>query len=206
MEKMNKYIIAFRENKILIENPGENEKDPLLLISFLGQLGRALSPDCKGKISPDLEKEILDSLVPWSIEEFGLGKTWLAVYDNPERFLAKTDLDLFVDQICLYMDPGIIDEIKDRDGRDDFWIKNNFEITKVLSPIDKEEFSKISYNLLSSKVPLGPEKMAVLEWFLQNKQYLKVPETIPSKESLCVLLDYVDYPVNSSTDILRYIA
>lgn len=48
--------------------------------------------------------------------------------------------------------------------------------------------------------------MAILEWFLQDKQYLKIPETIPSKESLCVLLDYIDYPVNSSTDILRYIA
>ena len=203
---MNKYIIAFREGKILVDNPGKNEKDPLLLISFLGQLGRALSPDVKGLIRPETEREILDSLVPWATEEFGLGKKWLTVYDNPETVLAKTDFELRVDQICLYMEPGLIEEIKARDGEENFWTINHFEITKVLEPIGIGGFSKISRDLLASKVPLGPEKMEVLTWFLENKKYLSIPEEIPVKETLCMLLDYVDYPVNSSTDILRYIA
>ena len=203
---INKHIIAFREGKLLIEKPGENEKDPLLLISFLGQLGKALSPDCKGKISQELEKEILDSLVSWAVPNFGLGKTWLTVYDDPQTVLSKTDFELKCDQFLLYLAPDMIEEIKSRDGKDNFWSVNHFKISEVLEPIGTEDFSKISYDLLSSKVPLGPEKETVLRWFLENREYLKVPEEVPSKETLCMLLDYIDYPITSSTDILRYVA
>jgi hypothetical protein len=202
--RTNEYIIAFKENKILVKNPGNNEKDPLLLISFLGQLGRALSPDVKGIITSEEEKEILDSITPWAVETFGLGKRWLTVYDNPELLLAKTPEELREDQISLYLSPEVIKEIKNRDGEDDFWTINNYKIIKVLEPIDKYSFGDISRNLLSSTIPLGPEKMESLSWFLENPEYLIVPGSIPVKENLCRVLDYMpDYKV-SSTDILRY--
>ena len=206
MKTMNKHIIAFRENKILVENPGNNEKDPLLLISFLGQLGVALSPRVKGIITPETEKEILDALTPWAVETYGLGVRWLTVYDNPEHLIAKTPEELLVDQISLYLEPELIESIKERDGEENFWVTNNFEITRVLEPISYDGFMEISKNLMGSKTPLGPERLEVLEWFLDNPEYIKIPENIPVKETLCRVLDTGEYSVNSPTDILRYLS
>lgn len=201
---MNKHIIAFRERKILIENPGENEKDPLILISLLGQIGAALSPEVKGKITPETEKEIVDALTPWAVKTFGLGKKWLAVYDDPQLLLAKTPEELFIDQICLYMCPSVIEDIKKRDGVSDFWTINGYKIKKVLEPVGKEEFSNISKTIMESKVALGPERTEILSWFLSNPEYLRFPEEIPVKETLCQVLLHHSYPINSSTDILRF--
>jgi hypothetical protein len=204
MSEMNKHIIAFRERKILIENPGENQKDPIILISLLGQIGAALSPEVKGKITPEIEKEIVDALTPWAVKTFGLGKKWLSVYDDPQLLLAKTPEDLLVDQICLYMWPSVIEEIKERDGVSDFWTINGYRIKKVLEPIGKEEFSEMSKTLMESKVALGPERSEVLDWFLENPEYLRFPGEIPMKETLCRVLLYYPYPVSSPTDILRF--
>jgi hypothetical protein len=201
---MNKHIIAFRERKILVENPGENQKDPIILISLLGQLGAALSPEVKGKITPETEKEIVDSLTPWAVKTFGLGKKWLAVYDDPQLLIAKTPEELLADQVSLYMCPSVIDEIKERDGVSDFWTINGYKIKKVLEPIGKEEFSGMSKALMESKVALGPEKSEILDWFLGNPEYLRFPEEIPMKETLCKVLLYHPFPVSSPTDVLRF--
>ena len=204
---MNKDIIAFKYGKLVIENPSSNGRVPILLINFLGSLGRALSPLFIGKISPEEERRILDNLIPWATETYGLDKKWKTVYDSPEVVLRKSDLELRIDQCFLYIEPKVLEVIKKRDGEDNFWTEHNYEITDILLPISDSELSSISEDLISLQRPLSLEQREILKWFTENREYLKLPEVIGMKETLCFLLkNGIDCKLDTANDVLRYMA
>jgi hypothetical protein len=89
-----------------------------------------------------------------------------------------------------------------------------FEATKFreLDLVTELQFDGVFNSLLSSRDSLSDEDKGYIEWFIKNRPELDIPDTIPFKETMCIVaglflkkeLD-IEPLVKTATDVLRII-
>lgn len=213
---INEQLIAFRRGKLLVRSTNiilsENIDDRTrLLYSFIQELGNCgyyLSPEIIAKISEKEIKDAYKTIIPYLSEKYHLeyGKDFTPLYPGfPDQVISKSELELIFDQDLVYS--GNYDEFiklnpwySDVDMEE---IKNSPE--KEIKLITQEEFDKILPRIVSSNGSLMDETKEELSWLLSNYPNTKLPDKIPFKETLCIVMDHrVDYKARTINDILRY--
>lgn len=205
---MNKYLVLLkRENKLLVENSKSGHPEPILLKGVLGNCGYMLGKSLDGKISPDLELEILGNLKDTLEKEFGTGQIWKSVYFDPTQM--PDQITQWADQMELYANPE--ETLKEIHGRQDiadqeFWCRNSYAGKNITLEIGSEEDLKktLSYILLSP-IPPSNEDALFLDWALSSGVELEWPSEIKCKEILCRCLakGYGQSFVSGINDYLR---
>lgn len=199
---MNIFIATlFKERAIYIDEnqvKNENYPIPLTLAELLGKCGYFLDNSLKGWISPEYEKKIVESLEEFLIENYGIGKTWKTVYQNPEDVPESIILQK-IHQLLIYINPETINDINKEPGR-----TNTYYPTTPLRKSDKNEITKTISELLCTPIPLGYFDKEVLSWGLENLN-LTWPKKIICKEVLCMALSHekgIEF-ISGVNDILR---
>lgn len=213
---INEQLIAFKRGKLLVKNTdvilSKNIDDRArLLYSFIQELGNCgyyLSPEIIAKISEDEIKEAYKTVIPYLSEKYHLmhGKDFAPLYPGfPEQVISKSELELIFDRDLVYS--GNYDEFVKQNPwyseSDKEKIKNHTE--KEIKLMTQNEFDKILVRIVSSNNSLMEETKDELIWLLSNYPKINLPEKIPFKETLCIVMDYrPDYKARSINDVLRY--
>lgn len=199
---MNIFIATLiKENAIYIDENqvnNENYPTPLTLAELLGKCGYYLEDSLKGWISPEYEKKIVESLEEYLITNYGIGKNWKTVYQNPEDVPESIALQK-IHQFLIYGNPEVINDINDKLGR-----TNEYYPTKPLRKSDKPEITNTISELLCTPIPLGYLDNEILSWGMEELN-LMWPEKIICKEVLCMALSHEKGTkfISGVNDILR---
>lgn len=218
MEKLNKDIIAFNRRKVLVNNADiislteeKNSERNLLLFTLLDELkeyGYYLSVDVMNKISKDEIENLHKTIIPYLFDKYNFGgRKYKPLYPGfPKQVISKSRYELKVDQLKVYS--GNLDEFIDNNP----WIENIPTGKKVVKDPTKElklmtdkEFMEIPKQIMLSNNSLSEGSNEELIWFLENYPNLDIPDKIPFKETLCIVVKHrPSYELNEINDILRY--
>ena len=142
-------------------------------------------------------------ILPWLKENMGCSRDYRPFYRNfPTQVMEMDYGDLFLNAITHYWSDGTWEppqRLKDRG----FAFENvKFKTVRIGK---ESEFKAIFTRLASINQSLTPNDKATLKWFIDNcYEDLILPESIPFKETLCILAARnLDVPVHSPTDVLR---
>jgi len=222
-----KQLIANLRGKVYVslnspaEMTEEREMKLITLTKELGKFGYSLSPKALMYLSDSDMTDIINETLPYLQEQFYPGTKWCPLYPGfPEQVISKTEKELWDEQHELYASMK-----KDGDGPVDyskFIEKNSWYTDSELNDLlkasedrghDRQEYGAMTEadllgvfkSILSSGNSLHAETREELVWFLENYPDEKLPEKIPFKETMCVVMKYrPDYSVNDVNDVLRY--
>ena len=217
MEKICKEIIAFRRRKVIVSS-NENidprnmdQKRNLALVSLVAELKKAgfyLSSECLCRLTLEDMEGIYKNLLPYLYEAFINRSKFKPLYPGfPEQVMSKSEAELITDRDKDRVYSG------DLEGfiKDNPWLstidrkKIEKDPTKELKPMTNEEFMDIPQQIMGSGNSLTQDTRDELVWFLDNYQDLKLPERIPFKETLCLVVSMrPEYELKEINDVLRY--
>ena len=193
--------------------------NPQLATSFMAsmmQLGfcpsERLATALRGSSFEDLEG-LYSTTIP-ELKKIKGDVTHKPMYPNfPKQVMEASDVELFINAILHYWTSGN-------------WSPKNeslprelcFEVTKFkeLDLVTDDQLEGVLVNLLSSTDSLSSEDKSIVEWFVKDfpsqSVELLVPETIPFKETMCIVAGlYLDKGmditpfVKTATDVLRIV-
>jgi len=214
-----KQLIANLRGKVYVSlsSPAEfteTRKERLItLTKELGELGYSLTPEALLYLSDLDMTNIMKEVIPHLHEMFHPGEVWKPLYPGfPDQVISKTEKELWEDQHQLYdtMDydeflknnPWYTEEELEEieDSRREF-----HHPEKVLGVMNEQDLLNVFKSILASGNSLHAETREELKWFLENYPDFELPEKIPFKETMCVVMSYRDdYKANDINDILRY--
>lgn len=211
MTQLSKNIVALSKGLVVIPR-GSGLKMQLRedvyaasLQASLMQLGYMLSREAYAlALSAPAEwvKEFYDEAIPYLKEAVGAKRDYRAMYRNfPQQVMDLSHVDLFINAITHYWSNGQWEpphELAERGVK--------FESTefKLLKPIDEAGFLNLFTQMVAIGQALTPQDRKIVEWFIDSGLKLTLPETIPFKETLCLLAAKgLNVPVKTPTDVLR---
>ena len=222
MSDLTKQLIAFNRNKIYTSNdtPSIPEGRRLeLLVSLTNELKRfciTIDPGAILYLSEDDIISFYKDVIPVLENLYRYNVTFKPLYPGfPQQVIEKSDLELWEDQHKIYDSidtTGTFDY--DKFEQENPWYSDE-EIKKLkkspkvsyksITRMNDEEFMKIPYRIAIANNSLQHETKEELVWFLTNYPDVKLPENIPFKETLCIVMKYRnDYEVKNINDVLRY--
>lgn len=164
----------------------------------LMQFGYMLSEDALDVVTI----EWFENVIPYLRKALGVGN-YTPFYANfPKQVMELSHAELFWNAIRHYHSEGTWSPsyaLKERG----FAFENvKFTTIKLGS---ENDFAKIFTTLVSINQSITENDKKVVEWFVENyRQNLVMPNTIPFKETLCMLAGYsLAVPVKTATDVLR---
>ena len=215
-------LLAYQRGKVFVslEKPAELTKERKEKLVSLAQelkvFGYTLSPEAilylSDKDIDDVHKEVLPAIAEQFIPE---GTPWKPLYPGfPDQVIAKSEMELWEEQHELY----------DTLDYDAFLAKNpwyNEEDKKsikenanhYLLPADKrflgvlreKDILDIFKSILASGNSLHETTREELNWLLTEYPDYKLPDKIPFKETMCIVMAHrKDYQASDINDILRY--
>ena len=210
---INEQLIAFKRGKLLVKGDSviSSINRTRLLYSFIQELeniGYYLSLEVVEKISEEEIKRAYESIIPYLSEVYHLnhGKEFTPLFPGfPDQIITEEELNLIVDEgtdcskdyneflkfntLCSGINKDVI----------------NRSSEKEIKLMTETEFNKILPQIVSSNNSLMEDTKEELVWLLKNYPDLTLPEKIPFKETLCIVMKFrKDYNPRSINDVLRY--
>lgn len=209
MNNLNEQLIAFKRGCILVHRSDQKlPEGPTItalvsLIEELGRLGYRLPSEIMASISESEIKDVFDYVIP-EIRRITLGGHSIApLYPGfPEQTAGITEEQRRIDQLRCYNGDlaGFL--------RDNPWEKPlgtpRIRTRNYLKLMSEKEFMEIPTCIMTAGNSITPEDMELLEWFLGEYPNLSIPERIPFKEILCLVLKYHPELVRDINDIVRF--
>ena len=201
--RITKNIIAFRKG-FFITNKGKKAsyQEQMSIQAELMQFGYILSKEAMDMVNVSWFEEVM----PYIQNALGASKNYSPFYKNfPKQVMEMSHCELFTNAILHYFSLGTWEpsyELLDRG----FKYENvNFRTIKLGS---EQEFENIFTTLVSINQSLTEDDKNIVEWFMSEHKNgrvkLVMPESVPFKETLCMLASHgLDVPVKTTTDVLR---
>jgi hypothetical protein len=201
-DSLTKNRIAFQRGFLLhsMANKPLNKNTAMSIQAELMKFGYILSEEALNEVTIEWVEEVL----PFLKKTLGVGN-YRPFYANfPEQVMELSDAELYWNAIFHYWSGGTWEpsyQLKDRG----FAFEDiKFSTIKLGT---EAEFSKIFTNLVSMNQSITANDKLVVEWFIENygsKINTIMPDTIPFKETLCMLASHkLQVPVKTTTDVLR---
>ena len=217
-------LIAFRRNKILVRNNDTNKvldpslaKMQLSIGNEMAEAGYIIPTDILLKLTEEDLKEIHNDIVSgWIKENYHTdipGESFKILYPGfPEQVIDLGKEKLFDIQEGIYNGTKTVEEIIN-EGLLSYKVgeiskKSTTKKAIILSEMSNKEFMNIPVSLCKAANSLSQTSKDELVWFLTNypEEELELPERIPFKETLCIVLNYCrqTYDPRDVNDILRF--
>lgn len=213
--KKTKQLIAFQRDKFLttLKTPQKPEGSRLKLIQALSdellRYGYFMAPETVLYLSEDDVKEVYSEVIPFLIDKYHSGEAFKCLYPGfPEQVLSMSDEALERNAQAIYDGLVDIDEFMNQ------WYTDAEKINAsktggcgetIIKRMTEEEFMTIPRSIMLSGNSIQAETKAELCWFLRNYHDLPIPDRIPFKETLCmVMMERPEYEPRDINDILRF--
>ena len=201
-KNITKNIIAFKKGFVVKQEKTASYQEQMSIQAELMQFGFILNKEALESVSVSWFEEVL----PFIKKSLGASKNYTPFYKNfPTQVMEMSDCELYMNAICHYFSLGTWEpEYK--------LIERGFKFENVKFKTIKlgteQTFENIFTTLVSINQSLTEDDKSIVEWFvensLNNKVKLVMPESVPFKETLCMLASYgLDVPVKTTTDVLR---
>lgn len=207
---MNEQLVAFKRGCVLVHKSEqklpEDHDTAIALISLieeLGRLGYRLSSDIIVSISNDEIKDIFDYVIP-EIRRLTLdGHSITPLYPGfPAQTAGMSEEKRRMDQLRCYS--GDIEGFL----RDNPWEKPlgmpYIRTKNYLKLMSYQEFIEIPTRIMQVGNSITNEDKETLEWFLESYSDINIPERIPFKETLCIVLKYRPELARDINNIVRF--
>ena len=213
-----KQLIAFNRKKIYVSNtkpeiPNEGLMRRILTISEeLKEFGYGFDEETVLRLTDGDLEDIHDEIIPYLQDYYhtSYGKDFKLLYPGfPQQVIDLDDYELWINSKKIYDEGVTVDQFIENyynDHEKEELINNSPDKKlNLLKPITEEEFVKIPNEIMISANSLSDTTKEELVWFLKNYKDLQIPERIPFKETLCIVMRYKeDYIPANINDILRY--
>lgn len=213
---MNKQLIAFTRKKVYVSNTNpvnwtEERKTKLItLTKELGDLGYTLSPRAILLLSDEDMVDIFQTVLPLAAQDAYPSGKWSPLYPGfPEQVLSLTEKELWENQRKLYETLDYDEFLKENP-----WYTDNEKkiISKVLPGGEREldamtedDVLAVFKSILASGNSIAETTKEELVYLLGQYPDYKLPEDIPFKETLCIVMSMrPDYKPKTVNDVLRY--
>lgn len=199
---MTKNIIAFKKGFVVKQEKIASYQEQISIQAELMQFGFILSKDALEAVSVSWFEEVL----PFIKKSLGASKNYTPFYKNfPTQVMEMSDCELYMNAVLHYYSLGTWEPEYQLIERGFKFEKVNFKTLKFGT---EQDFEKVFTNLVSINQSLTEDDKNIVKWFVENgisgKVNLVMPETIPFKETLCILASYkLSVPVKTTTDVLR---
>jgi len=200
---------------LLPKSPGEKIHDSIAYAmtvnAELMQLGFVMSKELTeyvAALAPNRIADIMNDIQPVLRKMKGADVKYTPMYPNfPQQVIEASDAELFVNALLHYWALG--------QWKPDYEVlprKFAFESHKFveITFLTEDDFAGLFTKLLSSNDSLSKGDMKIVEWYLDNYKPLLYPQTIPFKETACVIAARnlknglaIDGVVRTATDVLR---
>ncbi len=148
--------------------------------------------------------ELNESIVNHIKSVIGDDRNYQPIYKNfPREVMEMSDCEFFINAILHYMTngdfvPESVEQLRP------YKLEKGAKYT-ILKLARAKEFNNIFTTLCGINTSLTPQDKSIVEWFINSGIELKLPNEIPFKETLCMLVASGVKGVNikSVTDILR---
>lgn len=203
---MNKIIVTLQKGFVCLPDNGmDNRKVVATVQANLMNYGYILKEDAFLAMAKADTSDIIlwhDQAISFLKNKMGGKNNNKPLYSGfPQEVMSMSDTELYYNALRHYWTNGKWspkEVLMDRPV--------NFEdITyNQLKNGTEDDFLKIFTTLVSLNTSITPTDMEVIKWFINDKQTLVFPESIPFKENLCTLAAMgLDIPVKTPTDVLR---
>lgn len=212
-----KQIIAYNRKKVLVSGketlPLTIERVRALssLIAEFKRFGIIFSTEVLEKISIDEIKEYMDEVTPILIDKLHVefGTDFMPLFPGfpaqVKEFSVEELLGLqekIYNKEISYDDPIFTTTVKEAEGESDSVVKE----PEVFGLLTEEDFEKIPSIICSIGTALADQTKEELVWFLENHPEYSLPENIPFKETLILVIQKLGdrYVPSEITDVLRF--
>lgn len=202
--------IAFRRGQLVTWTDrvqGQNNVSAVAsLQAELMNLGFVLDPSACAylkQVPVELLAKLYAEILPVAKEMVGAKRNYRPMYRNfPEQVMEMSALELFLNAMAHYESEGTWEPPHELAERGVAFENTEFRTIKLTS---EEEFKQLFVKLVSINSALSPADRELLQWFIEHYGTdLPLPESVPFKETLCLLASYgLDVPVKTTTDVLR---
>jgi hypothetical protein len=202
-----KNFIAIRRKLILI--PSGAEDNVLLAATLQAELmalGYMLDEKTYNAATRAPQAWIIayhDEILPALKKNLGADRAYQPIYKNfPIEVMQLDHVQLFLNAFCHYLSDGKWEPPQVLTERGVRFEKSNFTTIRLAT---EQEFLQIFTRLASLPQSLTESDKQALGWFADTYgNALRLPDTIPFKETLCILAAKgLDVPVKTATDVLR---
>lgn len=218
MKNLNRHIVALTKGMVVVPKElvptllesKQNPKNKALVATMQANImkyGYILDEAALNALSYTPKKfivELNESLVTYFKTLFGDSYEYKPFYKNfPREVMEMSDCELFWNAILHYLTNGdFVPETQEVLRPYNMETGKKYSIIKLAT---EEEFDAIFTRLCSINSSLTPMDKAIVEWFVNSRRELKLPNEVPFKETLCLLasLHVQGLPVKTTTDVLR---
>ena len=206
-----KQLIALQRNKVYtsLTSPAEfnddRRKKLLTITEELRRFGHYLSAESLMYLSDEDLEGIYKDILPALSKKYYPTESWNPLYPGfPQQVIDATTDKLWEDQHKIY---DTLDY--DKFLKDNMWYLDG-EIEETENPVILERMTEtdllqIFTDIVSSGNSLAPDTREELMWFLAHRPEHKLPDKIPFKETLCLVMTYrPEYKPATINDILRF--
>jgi len=208
---MNKLQISLKKRNAVVLNSTEQSDDLSKVMTLQANvitLGFVLSEPLAKTLAALDSDATYNQLVQELRSLKGADVQYRPMYPNfPQQVMEASDLELYINAIVHYWSLGTWSQEYEVLPRE-FAAENNKLIEIGL--IDEKEFASIFTEILSSNDSIFDYDKNVVEWFLQNYENIRYPDTIPYKENVALIGAYMvrngmelDRLTKTTTDVLR---
>lgn len=207
-------LIAFKRDRLYtsLEKPEKMEGQRLKLLGALTnellRYGYYLSPEVMLFLSEEDIKEVWEDVIPYLIDLYHSGEQFQCLYPGfPDQVYGMTDEELELNQRDIY--DGLI-PIDDFITSSAWYKKSEIDSTSgnsrvMLKRMTNDEFMSIPQSIMSSGNSIQEWTKKELVYFLSTYPALPIPERIPFKETLCIVMaERKNYEARDINDLLRF--
>lgn len=205
--KLTKNIVSLKKGFVTSPNDGMDNRIAVSTVqSHLMQWGYMLDEDA----FTNLSKSDLSFITNFHNEVISYLKNlkggkydYKPLYKNfPEEVMSLSNSELFWNAICHYWSNGTWEPSTVEYEKPIKFEKIKYNMIKYAT---EDRFNRIFTDLVSVNTSLVPQDLEIIKWFVETKQTLVFPDTIPFKENLCTLaaMGIENLPVKTTTDVLR---
>jgi len=201
-KNMTKNIIAFKKGFVVKQAKTASYQEQMSIQAELMQFGFILNKEALESVSVSWFEEVL----PFIKKSLGASKSYKPFYKNfPTQVMEMSDCELYMNAIIHYFSLGTWEPEYELIERGFKFENVKFKTIKLGN---EQKFENIFTTLVSINQSLTEDDKSIVEWFVENRVNkvvnLVMPETIPFKETLCMLASYkLNVPVKTTTDVLR---
>lgn len=147
--------------------------------------------------------EYHNDIIAYLKKRLGNDRDYRPFYENfPTEVMEMSEVELFINAIVHYMSNGTWEPAKEIRDRGMVYEDVDFKPIKLG---DEDDFQSIFTRLVSINSSLTEDSKNTVAWFCDNqKDSLRLPKSVPFKETLCILAAKgLDVPLKLATDVLR---
>lgn len=203
---MNKTIITLQKGFVWLPDDGmDNRKDVATVQANLMAYGYMLTEDAFLSMAKSDTSNIIkwhDEAISFLKEKMGGKHNNKPLYPNfPQEVMSLSDSELYWNALRHYWSNG---KWSPKPLKMEKPVKFETITYNLLKSGTESDFLNIFTRLTSLNTSLTPTDMEVIKWFVNTKQKLVFPDSIPFKENLCTLAAMgLNVPVKTPTDVLR---